>query len=457
MKKIISSALCAVLSLGILSGCSSSEISITVAKVKTQTYLSDVSYDGKITSSESVTIIPLASGKVTAVKADIGSEVQKGDTLFTIDDTTAKLQLKQAQASLNSANANYSKIVSAANPQAATQAKQSLERAENELRDAKSSYDNTKSQFDSNSLIAPAQAAYDNALANYDRISFLAQSGEESQYSLDAAKNALDTALAQLENAKSQAKSAIDSSDSRLKNAQTALNAAKENYTLTTGSVNPENVKVAKSQVDSAQAAFEMAQKNVNDTIIKAPITGQITSNNVKFGDMVSPQVPSMTIINPKNMEMIIKVSDAYIDDIFSKKENITASVLVSATGETVNGSIIAVSPGADPATGLYSIKLSFANEGNKLKDGMLASAKLIYDNADNQMLVPSESILEENGTKFVYAVSGTTVVKKEVVTGQEKNRYIEVQGLSADDQVVVEGADKVTENGKFRILSIGN
>lgn len=456
MKKTISSALCAVLLLGILSGCSSSQTSITVAKVKTQTYLGDISYDGKISSSESVTIIPLSSGKVTSIKADIGSEVEKDDILFTIDDTVSKLQLKQAQASLSSANANYSKIVSAANPQAATQARQALERAENELRDAKNAYSNTKMQFDDKSLIAPARAAYENALANYERISALVPLGGESQVSLDTAKNALDTASAQFENAKAQAKSAMDSVDSRLKNAQISLSAAQENYNLTTGSLNPENTKLAKSQVQSAQAAFDMAQKNVNDTVIKAPIKGQITLNNIKFGDMASAQSPAMAIINPKNMEMTIKVSDAYIDEIFSDKESIAADVLVSATGETVKGTVTAASPGADPVNGLYSVKISFVNEDKKLKDGMLASARLINEKSKSQMFVPLESILEEGGTKFVYTVNGSELVKKQVLTGQEKNRYISVQGLSPDDQVVVEGADKVSENSKFRIVNIG-
>lgn len=207
MKKTISAALCAVLSMSVLAGCASAETSITVARVKTSSSLEAVSYDGKINSSESMMIIPSASGKVTSVKVDIGSQVKKGDVLFTIDDTTAQLQLRQAKASLNSAGANYSKIVSAANPQAETQAKQALERAENELRDAQTLYDSTKAQFESSSLIMPAQAAYDNALSNYERISFLAESGEESQYNLDTAKNALDTASAQLENAKSQAQS----------------------------------------------------------------------------------------------------------------------------------------------------------------------------------------------------------------------------------------------------------
>ena len=457
MKKTISAALCAVLSMSVLAGCASAETSITVARVKTSSSLEAVSYDGKINSSESMMIIPSASGKVTSVKVDIGSQVKKGDVLFTIDDTTAQLQLRQAKASLNSAGANYSKIVSAANPQAETQAKQALERAENELRDAQTLYDSTKAQFESSSLIMPAQAAYDNALSNYERISFLAESGEESQYNLDTAKNALDTASAQLENAKSQAQSSMNSADSRLKNARTALDAAKENYSLTTGSVNPENAKVAKAQVESAQAAFDLAQKNVNDTVIKAPIDGHIASNSIKIGDMVSPQVPAMSIINPKNMEMTVNVSDAYIDEIFSGKENISAEILVSATGETVTGIIAAASPGSDPATGLYSVKISIANEDGSLKDGMLASAKLIQQNADSEILIPSESVLEENGAKFVYTVTDGSIVKKEIVTGQEKNRYIAVTGLNADDSVVVEGADKVTENGKFRILSVGN
>lgn len=457
MKKIISAALCAVLTLAVLTGCSSPETSITVAKVKTGAYLGDSTYDGKISASKSIVIIPSASGKVTSVKVDIGTPVKTGEVLFTIDDTAARLMLKQSQASLNSANANYSKIVGASNPQAESQAKQALERAENELRDAQNSYSNTKSQYESNSLVTPAQANYDNAKSNYDRLAFLVQSGDESQYTLDTAKSSLDTALSQLESAKSQSKSAMDSADSRLNNAKAALSAAKETYSLTVASMNPENAKVAKAQVESAQAALDIAQKNLNDTVLKAPIDGNIASKAIKFGDMVSPQSSAMTIINPSSMEMLIQVSDSYIDDILSSIGKLEAQVLVSATGETVRGTVSAASPGADPETGLYSVKISFLNENNKLKDGMLASARLVEEGSSQDMLVPQKSIITEDGKTYVYIVNDVKLVKTEVTTGEVKNKYITVTGLKNTDSVVVEGADKVTDSGKFRILSIGN
>ncbi|MGB5823993.1 MAG: efflux RND transporter periplasmic adaptor subunit [Proteocatella sp.] len=456
MKKIISAALCAALSLTLLSGCSSPETSITVAKVKTGAYLEDLTYDGKISASSSIAIIPSVSGKVTSVNVDIGTPVKTGQVLFTIDDTTAKLQLKQSQASFNSANANYSKVVGASNPQAESQAKQALERAENELRDATSSYNNTKSQYESNSLVAPAQASYDNAKSNYERIAFLVESGEESQYTLDTAKNSLDTALAQLENTKSQSKSSMDSADSRLNNAKAALDAAKQNFTLTISNMNPENAKVAKSQIESAQAALDIAKKNVSDTILKAPMDGHIASKLIKTGDMVSSQA-AMTIINPSKMEMMIEVSDAYIDDIFNGIGKLKAEVLVSATGETVTGTVSAASPGADPKTGLYSVKISFSKEANRLKDGMLASARLVAEGSVPEILVPQKSIVTEASKTYVYIVAGGKLSKTEVTTGETKNSYIAVTGLEETDSVVVDGADKVTEDGKFRILSIGN
>lgn len=457
MKKIISAALCAVLSLTLFTGCSSQEASVTVAKVKTNSNLGDLTYDGNISASESVAIIPSVSGKVTSVSADIGTLVKKNQVLFTIDDAAAKLQLKQAQAGFDSASANASKVTGASNPQSEMQAKQTLERAENELRDATNSYASTKAQYDNNSLTAPAQVAYDNALSYYEKLSILVAAGGESQFNLDTAKNALDTAKAQLETAKSQSKNAMDSADSRLNNARVSLDAARENYSLTISSLNPENAKVAKAQTESAQAALDIAKKNVDDTVVKSPISGHIASKTIKTGDMISPSQIAMTVIDPSKMEMIINVSDAYIDEVFNGIGKLKAEVMVSATGETITGTVIAASPGADSVKGLYSVKLSFSNEDNRLKDGMLASARLIDDASAKEMFVPQQSIITEDSKTYVYTVTDGSLSKIEVTTGDTRNRYIAVTGLSADDSVVVDGADKVTENGKFRIISIGN
>lgn len=459
MKKKFLAALSAALVVSTLSGCAGSDtVHITVAKVKNEQLLSSISYDGTISAADTVSVIPNVMGKVLSVSADIGKTVKAGDILFTLENTDAKLQFEQANANLKAAQSNFSKTANAGTKQSETQMRQALERAENELRDAQNAYDSTKQQFDAGVTVTPAKLAYDTAKADYDRIQWLVSIGEESQFSLDTAKNRTDTALAQYESAKTTAKTAMDSADSRLKNARTALSAAKENLNLTVQTVNPENVKGAQAQIDNAQAAVNIAQKKLDDTVVKSPIDGCIAAKNIKSGDMVSNQTPAMTVINPNNMEMMLHVTESNIGEVSRRfADKLSAEVTIKDSGDVVTGTVSAISPSANPKTGLYDVKIIIDNKNGLIKDGMLATAVFKDDKTSGTLYIPKQSVIASDGKNCVYILSDGKLTKTEVTLGSEKNRYIAVTGLKDSDEVVVDGADKVTENGKFRVISSGN
>lgn len=64
-------------------------------------------YIGEVEASDKTEVVPLMSGKVTETFFEEGDRVNAGDLLFTIDDTSAQLNVKTAQASLESAQAAY--------------------------------------------------------------------------------------------------------------------------------------------------------------------------------------------------------------------------------------------------------------------------------------------------------------------------------------------------------------
>lgn len=65
---------------------------------------------GRVEPIEEVSIVPLATGKITAVYVDIGDKVSKGTTLFQIDGTQFATTLNKAQEGLNVAKSSYDRI-----------------------------------------------------------------------------------------------------------------------------------------------------------------------------------------------------------------------------------------------------------------------------------------------------------------------------------------------------------
>ena len=124
MKKTISVLIFMSLML-VLSACSDkeavSEESIADKPIMVKQQLPDVkslatlsNYVGTVEADSTVNIIPKVSAEVLSANYIVGDHVNAGDLLFTLDDSTARIALdqanaglKSAQAGLNAAQANY--------------------------------------------------------------------------------------------------------------------------------------------------------------------------------------------------------------------------------------------------------------------------------------------------------------------------------------------------------------
>jgi len=257
----------------------------------------------------------------------------------------------------------------------------------------------------SEASITPLQVAYDEAVKNYEREQVLFQSGMVSKVEFDVAAAKKETAEAQLNNAKA-----------------------------------------------GAQVALDMANKKLSDTVVTAPMAGQVASKTVKAGSVASTQVSAMTLINSGKMKVTIHVTEKMIGLV---SDNMAAKVVLQSTGETFQGIVTTISPGANTKTGLFDVEITMDNAAKKLKPGMLASVALQGSGEAAQIMVPKQSVIKENGKAYVYAVSGGQLKKIEVTTGREVNAYIEIlSGLNKTDEIVVQGSDKVKEGSKFNIVS---
>ena len=455
MKKVISVSLCAAMLVLSLTACSGSDdrLSVTTAKVKSTDALTAADYTGTVHAAQSVAIIPSVSAKVASVAVVLGQQVKAGDVLMQLDTSDAALGLKQAQAGLDTANANYEKISSAASKQAVVQAQQALAAAQNEMRDANTNYSLVKKQFDQKTAVAPAQAAYDKAKADYDRAKLMLSTGAASQYDVNNAQNAMNAASAQLESAKASAQTSMNAADSRQKNAQNSLNTAQENYNLTVGSLNPENVKAAQASVDSAEVAVEVARKRISDSTVKSPIAGTVGAVSVKAGDLAVQQAPSFQIVGDTGMEVTVNVTETMIRKLAVGSK---ASVVISATGEKFDGSVTEMATMATAQTGMFTVKVGIGS-ADGLKDGMQADVNFSGDGNTGTVLVPAKSVLNRDGKSVVFAARNGKAVQVDVTVGETQGAYVEVKGPGKDDEVLVQGANKAKNGVDLHIVSNTN
>lgn len=426
MKKIISTVI-AVMLLFALNGCGKRKapaakneeltaVAVTVDEASVKTVENNVSYTGEIKASEITSVSAKVSGPAVTVYKEVGDFVNAGDVLLKIDETDYRTQynsvmagLNQAKAAHNAAVANYNSIINGS----AEQSKLQLEAA-----------------------LSAAKIEYSNAKTNHDNMKVLFDTGAVS-------KSAYDAAVTRLDNAKLQ------------------LDSAQNNYDLTTNVVLVENATSAKAQVENANAAvlsaqvgLEAAKNNLDNTVIRAPISGYIASRNANKGQMVAPGAELFSIKSTSTIDAKINVTESIIPFV---QVGTKAVVTVKAADVSdIEGTVTAVSPTKSLTTGMYEVCVAVNNGDGVLKDGMFADIKLTLDASVDTLTVLSEAIMEdENGGKYVYVAEGNKAVRKDVTTGIVSEEYTEItKGLSENEKVIVSGKEYLSEkNDDIRIV----
>ncbi|OBR96921.1 macrolide export protein MacA [Clostridium ragsdalei P11] len=375
---------------------------VNVAEAKLDSLTTTVDYSGKLNSDKDVSISPKTPGKVQALNVKVGSTVKAGDILFTLDSTSLQAQLQQQQASIQSAKANLDKTQSSGVEQQIVQQQQALNTAQINYNDAKNSYNR-----------------------------------EQSLYSAGAVP-----------------KQDLDNATTKLENAEASLSAAQQNLDLTRQKVGPESVEVAQAQVNQAQAGLKSIQSQVDDTVIKSPISGVVSAVNIHQGEITSGAQASVTIVDSSSIMAEVNVSDTMLSKI--KVGQSIPVTIPSLSDKKLTGTIDTITPNADSKTQQYLIKVRIPNSDASLTSGMYSKVSFPDQVKNNVMTVPNETVKVENGVPYLFAVRSNKVKKVAVTTGLSNDKVTEItsSNIEAGDRIITSGQTFLNDGDKVKVLN---
>ena len=462
MKKRIISLIAAISMLAALSACGKKEEQATDAEVETGTNVtaytitaegieSTVTYTGEIKSSDSVSVSSKASGTAKSVNAELGSYVKAGDVLLTVDSTDYQLQYNQALASYNSANAAYNSTVGGSQQQSVNKLRDAVTSAQTEYDNALSNYNREKTLYDNNTNLVSAKNALEDAKSNYERTKSLYELGAASETSLNSTRIAYENAEAAVASTENNLKTSLETAKSRLDSAEVNLASAKENYDLTVNILNPESEATAKAQVASAKAALDIAKNALDNTTVRAPISGYVSAKNISKGEMVAQGVTIFEISDISTVVGEISVTESVIS---SGKVGTPARIAVKAADvEGISGSVSLVNTVKNDATGLYTVRVSIPNKDSVLKAGMFAEISLVTASVKDAVTVPSDAVMQEKSDFYVYVIdeASSTAERRDVVIGISDDNKTEITGgLSIGETIVVSGKEYISEKNNI-------
>lgn len=200
------------------------------------------------------------------------------------------------------------------------------------------------------------------------------------------------------------------------------------------------------SKLKQAVAAEQIAQKGLKDSKLYAPFGGYIADKMVEVGQNVLPGVPVLKLVKIEQVKVKIAVPENEIADV---KKGRQVKVQVGALGDKeYEGVVTETGVTAHPLSHSYEVKALVNNKEKELLPGMVCNVSLGGENTDTAILLPARVIsLDSQNREFVWLNVGGKATRRFVKTGALLPQGVTVtEGLNSDDQVIVEGQQKVSE-----------
>ncbi|MDR1542044.1 MAG: HlyD family secretion protein [Clostridiales bacterium] len=451
---------------------SSKEITLkgTFTEMQPRDLVDSITVKGVVESVNKKNVYTQLNFLIKEVKAQIGDHVEAGQDLCVLDTEDLALSIEQLKAELdisqksslsryemnknlyeeasyNLSKNNNAQVISASN--VLESARQSLKSAQRVYDDALKDYnDKTDAAVTSSeNTLASAKLSLEAKKEEYEKNKLLFESGAVSEYVFTQSENLYNDALNTLNTAQTnydnavklqsrsleQAKEALDAADSAYKNASAAYSSALSSA--------EQDLSISKSNLDSAEIALnndamliniQRLEKQLEDSIIKAPDAGTVTAVFAKEGSIangllfviedtehlrISSSVKEYDYTKiGTGMEVIIKSDSTGDDEYYGVISKVAPAAVKNALGETSSSSDVE-----------FGIEVDITTE-TPLKIGMNTRLELVVEKKTGIYCVHYDSLVtDEEGGTFIF-------VAESAGADTYRLKYIPVEvGMSTD------------------------
>lgn len=193
--------------------------------------------------------------------------------------------------------------------------------------------------------------------------------------------------------------------------------------------------------LQNAYDQLKYAKDKLEDYTITAPISGIITAQTVKVGDVVAAGTLLTTVSNTEEFEFQIPIDELDISKIsMDNKVLVTVDAIPETEENPIVGRISKIPLEGVTIGGVTDYYITIAIPAvDSLRISMNASAEIILAERNDVLTILVEAIQKENGKSFVEVIKNGVAEKVEITTGISNSGYVEIiSGLNEGDEVVI-------------------
>jgi len=365
---------------------------------------------GYVIAAHKIQVAAKVVGKVAWIGVEKGDKVKEGQVIVRLEDDEYRAQLQQARGQLMNLQARLAELENGSRPEEIAAGKANVEQA---------------------------QADLVNAKVNLDR-------------------------TAQLQREGVLPKSNLDDAQARYDSAQARVNSLQKTFELVRIGPRKEVIDAVKGQIEQVQGVVAFMQTQLNNTVIKAPVTGTILERVVERGEFVTTSfvgergakgfVVSLADLNDLRVELDISQND--FNKLGPKQKGV---ITVDAYPDKKwEGVIDEISPEANRQKATVQVKVKVLNPDEYLRPEMNASVAFLSDEKRGTtvsagkpvVFVPPSTVRSDK----VYIVVGEKVVERSIKTSGNTPQGLRVEdGLIGGEDLVVNPPADLKDGAKVQ------
>lgn len=198
-------------------------------------------------------------------------------------------------------------------------------------------------------------------------------------------------------------------------------------------------VKAAQARLDSARARLAEISARAAKLTVAAPFSGVVTRKTAEIGETKSPGAPLFVLADPSEIFV-----EAQIDESETAKVRVGQDVRLypdAYLGETFHGKVFEVRPIVEVSKEVSratTIQVVPTAPPKPLRLGMSVDVEVVVGRKDDVLLCPTAAIVERDGKKAVFVVSGGRAARREIATGISNWERTEILfGLAPGEKVI--------------------
>ncbi|MFH0888448.1 MAG: efflux RND transporter periplasmic adaptor subunit [Planctomycetota bacterium] len=215
----------------------------------------------------------------------------------------------------------------------------------------------------------------------------------------------------------------------------------------------------AKAEYTSALVACDIAQKALQDSVIKAPFdvnnknyTWAVQQKMISIGEFISPGKPIAELVNRTTLKLRFTVPEQ--DALHLTMDKPVKFTVPALPNREFDAKIFYISPSAVENIRSVIIKARLNNTERLLRPGYSANVRLIAEIKEKAIVIPRRSLRYDVNKSYVLVVNSGVLNRKTVTLGVEKEDYVEiVAGINPTDLIVVRSSSFLDDGSEVEIV----